>query len=73
MANNISDSSSTNTQRPHVRYTIIMLNDGGIMADSRTLCAINNEDAFVLAELLCDGKPFELWHGLRFVSWKADN
>ena len=69
MSGNISDSSNKNTPPRRLRYTIVLLNDDSAMVDSQTLYATDDEEAFVLADTMSDGRSFELWQGFRFVSW----
>ena len=72
MSNNISDSSNADEPPPRLRYTLLLLNEHNSGADSQSLLAADDEEAFAFAEAVAGGQPFELWLGFRFVSWNAE-
>ena len=54
---------------PKLRYTLVVLSRVGNLLDIQTIFASDNEEAIILSKMLTGDKAFELWLGVRRVTY----
>lgn len=53
--------------RPHPRYRVFLLGMDGQILREKTIRAANDDEAVSIAVGMMDGRPIDLWDGLRFI------